>query len=561
MQINNVGLMGNPLRVMSGLDTVYGYDIAANDFLTALMKWGSFKTINMFYEPNQYQLYAMLRKYRLASKKNPNIEFKSISEYDIIYDKVQTDIDVMHNIGMEFMPQIFYRECCSEKFFPFTYTIHGASYPYYIDSFYLMKLLMPFKNYDSLICTSNAVRDAVENTMARIKESLERNRGINLDYKGRLDVIPLGVDVNEFKPADKREARIEFGIPKDAFVILWVGRFSSYDKADLFPLVVMVKRLAEHNKDINIRFIMAGHDRRDMPLLPKMKEFIRSLGVDNVIQIIENNNVIERNKLFQISDVFVSPADNIQETFGITPIEAMACGIPQVVSDWDGYKDTVEDGVTGYKIPVYWTKCDGDLCESALLPSDPMHRSAFHHLLLSKSVAVDIDAYECAIQKLINNPQLRAEFSKNSVKRAREKYAWNVVIKSYEELWQELIDIKNHTKEEKKGKLLDFLVPSYCDSFNSYPTKYIDDSQEVILTEEGISFINDELPEPIHYEIETTLKENEILKSILQVCNSHTSKRMKLYDAITILGGSYNISIIRRAFMSLLKNGFIRVVS
>ena len=41
----------------------------------------------------------------------------------------------------------------------------------------------------------------------------------------------------------------------------------------------------------------------------------------------------------------MSLADNIQETFGLTPVEAMAAGLPCVMSDWDGYRDTVRDGV------------------------------------------------------------------------------------------------------------------------------------------------------------------------------------------------------------------------
>ncbi len=52
------------------------------------------------------------------------------------------------------------------------------------------------------------------------------------------------------------------------------------------------------------------------------------------------------------ADVFCSLSDNIQETFGIVPIEAMAAGLPVVVSDWDGYKDTVRDGIDGFRIPT-----------------------------------------------------------------------------------------------------------------------------------------------------------------------------------------------------------------
>ena len=52
------------------------------------------------------------------------------------------------------------------------------------------------------------------------------------------------------------------------------------------------------------------------------------------------------------ADVFLSLVDNPQETFGLAPVEAMAAGIPVVVSDWDGYRFTVSDGVEGFRIPT-----------------------------------------------------------------------------------------------------------------------------------------------------------------------------------------------------------------
>ena len=48
------------------------------------------------------------------------------------------------------------------------------------------------------------------------------------------------------------------------------------------------------------------------------------------------------------SDIFLSLVDNPQETFGLAPVEAMAAGLPVVVSDWDGYRYTVTDGVEGF---------------------------------------------------------------------------------------------------------------------------------------------------------------------------------------------------------------------
>ena len=54
-------------------------------------------------------------------------------------------------------------------------------------------------------------------------------------------------------------------------------------------------------------------------------------------------------ELWAAADVFLSLVDNIQETFGITPLEAMAAGLPVVASDWDGYRYTMRDS----DVPVF----------------------------------------------------------------------------------------------------------------------------------------------------------------------------------------------------------------
>ncbi len=62
----------------------------------------------------------------------------------------------------------------------------------------------------------------------------------------------------------------------------------------------------------------------------------------------------ERDKagLYGAADVFLSLSDNIQETFGLTVVEALAAGLPVVASDWDGYKALVRDGISGYLVPT-----------------------------------------------------------------------------------------------------------------------------------------------------------------------------------------------------------------
>jgi hypothetical protein len=54
-----------------------------------------------------------------------------------------------------------------------------------------------------------------------------------------------------------------------------------------------------------------------------------------------------RREIWSAADIFTHLVDNIQETFGQAPVEAMAAGLPVVVTDWVGFRDTVRHGVDG----------------------------------------------------------------------------------------------------------------------------------------------------------------------------------------------------------------------
>jgi hypothetical protein len=137
------------------------------------------------------------------------------------------------------------------------------------------------------------------------------------------------------------------------------------------------------------------------------------------------------------ADVFCSLSDNIQETFGIVPIEAMAAGLPVVVSDWDGYKDTVRDGVDGFLVPT--AQPADPAC--ALAPSEAYEdgrltydRYIGHaHLMVGVNVARCTEALVC----LIHAPALRERMGAAGRARAREVYDWTVVMAQYQALWAE----------------------------------------------------------------------------------------------------------------------------
>ena len=110
-----------------------------------------------------------------------------------------------------------------------------------------------------------------------------------------------------------------------------------------------------------------------------------------------------RTRAWVSADVFCSLSDNIPETFGLTTIEAMAAGLPVVVTDWDGYKDTVRDGIDGFAVPTMTP------------PPGAGQRFAIRHALeldsydsyigqASTAVVVDIDATTTAFERLASDP-------------------------------------------------------------------------------------------------------------------------------------------------------------
>jgi hypothetical protein len=245
-------------------------------------------------------------------------------------------------------------------------------------------------------------------------------------------------------------------------------------------------------------FVLAGNDRSDVPFVPAMTEFAAGLGIAEHVRILDNIRAFDntpfelRHRLLAAADVFTSPIDNLQETFGIAPIEAMACGTPQVVSDWDGYKDTVVHGVTGYRIPSYWMACDGD--EEV---DFGIGGFGFQGFLWGQSVAIDLPKYQAAVQRLIDDPNLLAAMSAASRARALEVFDWRVVLRSYEALWADLAE-EARRLDPADVRAAPFFRAALSRRFAPFPTAMLDGSQEIRISDEGIRLLAGSDPFPAH---------------------------------------------------------------
>lgn len=331
----------------------------------------------------------------------------------------------------------------------------------------------PVQPWDALICTSAAVKDNVQRVLEAEAGYLRERLGIAKLVLPQLPVIPLGIHTADFtSTADaKARARQALGADGSTHVVLFMGRLSFHAKAH--PLA-MYQALEEAAGALpageKVLLVECGWHANE-PIARACAD-AAALACPSVrVVTLDGRKAEDRRTAWAAADVFCSLSDNIQETFGIAPIEAMAAGLPVVVSDWDGYKDTVRDGVDGFRVPTLMPGAGlgTDLALRHALEIDTYDMYCGHACTL---VAVDVPATARAFGKLFASAELREAMGQAGRQRARERYDWAAIIPQYEALWAQLGEIR--AAQGAGVKPLAHPWPARLDPFHafaSYPTQ------------------------------------------------------------------------------------------
>ena len=540
----NPGAQGSP---------VTGYSIATDILTKAFMEWSRAEEIDCICRPGSRQEARLLAMRRNLPVKEKQDRVHMISEFDLLFygSEKMPQVDVLHSVKEEFQTLITLRESLRRPL-PVTFTLHGIAEQHLITDMFCPLLLWPFKPYDAVLCPTESVYATVDAILNRLAEQTGTVLGTKIHRRIRLEKVPLGIDTDHFYPFNKTIARKKLGIPQNAFVILWFGRFSDLFKADLHPLLQVFKNLLYHNPDKELLLILAGS--QDSTNYPEMlKRDIKRLGIEDHITILYHNDIANKNDLYNSANVFTSPIDNLQETFGLTPLEAMSCGIPQIVSDWDGYKDTVMDGVTGFRIPVYWTDCQADLAAADCFPVDRNLRRLLYQYLSVRSTALDCRIFEDRLQRLIDDPVLCEEMSSASRERAVKHYNIKNTIKRTEDVWEKLLEIA----KMDHGQFGGLPMIDYCHDFAAYPSRMLDKQDAFCLSEEGRNYDPDQLP---HYRIfDDNIEEAALVRRIYDYMSSLPLGASRTMSQIILQNPAWTESQCKREIMYLLKNGILQL--
>jgi hypothetical protein len=157
----------------------------------------------------------------------------------------------------------------------------------------------------------------------------------------------------------------------------------------------------------------------------------------------------EKQLALAAADIFCSPADNLQETFGLSILEAMASGLPVIASDWNGYRDLVQQGHTGWLVPCR------DLLKNQSKPSAIDQQFALGLKdydstvgLHSLGVVLDHQALEVALSDLLESPERCQAMGDAGAARIQTRFRWDHVCKQYRELWKELNQRRSYSEAQ-----------------------------------------------------------------------------------------------------------------
>lgn len=242
----------------------------------------------------------------------------------------------------------------------------------------------------------------------------------NADHR-KISIIPCGFNPVEFHEIDKEVARKKLQLNNDETILLQLGRMVPRKGVDN-----VIRSLNKMNGSLkNVRLLVVGgeSDLPDEKLTPEIGRLKKIANEENVSDHVIFTGRKRRDVLkyfYAAADVFITTP--WYEPFGITPLEAMACGTPVIGANVGGIKYSVSDGKTGFLVP----------------PKDP-------------------PALAKKIERLIFDPRLMADMKLNAVKHVNKYFTWRSVADTVSGLYHKVSDAyQKHSQPSRVIHLSDF---------------------------------------------------------------------------------------------------------
>ncbi|MDB4926647.1 glycosyltransferase family 1 protein [Mucilaginibacter sp.] len=231
----------------------------------------------------------------------------------------------------------------------------------------------------------------------------------------KITVIPCGFSRDEFYPIEKTEARKKLQLQSDEPIILQLGRMVPRKGVD--NVIKALGQLKIKGKKICLVIVGGESEHPDPKQCPEINRLYQIAQEHDVVEHIHFVGRKKRDILkyyYAAADIFVTTP--WYEPFGITPLEAMACGTPVIGSNVGGIKYSVLDGETG----------------ALVTPDDPVE------------LAEKLD-------ELIFDQSKLKQLRLNAINRVNKYFTWANVARKVSSLYQQIIDTELENKLMKAG--------------------------------------------------------------------------------------------------------------
>src|SRR5208337_4565752 len=286
------------------------------------------------------------------------------------------------------------------------YLFHDLIAGHYCRSYGVPYLVRPHGTLDPYLYRRHRWRKyvmeaAFENRNIRLAAALhftsEEEERLARPYIGDAPgvVVPLGVDLREFQelPAAGR-FRERFPEIGQKEIILFLGRINFKKGLDL--LVQALARVVRKRRDLHL--VVAGPDNDGWGV--RVKGWLQQEGIADCATF--TGMLLGEEKLAALRDARIFVLPSYSESFGIAVIEAMACGLPVVISDRVNIWREVEAAGAGLVVP-----CEAGQTATAML-------------------------------ELLDNPGLAGRLGQNGIKLVREQFQWTTVAITLEKTYKKL---------------------------------------------------------------------------------------------------------------------------
>ena len=260
---------------------------------------------------------------------------------------------------------------------------------------------------DYRIAGENRVLKEVDCVIAATPAELAQLQWLYQADVSKIQVIPPGVDLSRFYPIPMDEAKEYIGIPPCERMLLFVGRIEPLKGLDvLFKAIALMRQNGLWEQTPFCLAVIGGNEDGEPENRGSEQERLSALrseyGLDDLVAFLGKKSQDTLPYYYSAAEIVVVPSH--YESFGMVALEAMACGTPVVASNVGGLAYLVQNGSTGFTVPV----------------DEPQ-------LLV-----------EC-IAKLLSDSELRARMGKQAAEFARG-FGWNIIANRIIALYQSVLN-------------------------------------------------------------------------------------------------------------------------